>query len=211
METITLGKSILQQRKKKGLTQEALANLLGVTNQAVSKWEADQCCPDVQLLPALADIFEISLDELFGRCCFTTQTVVSDLPWEDDHELRAVLYLGQRLQQHQLLDRYQKEKRLLEFHYSGPALNVNSDFAVVCENCLIQGSVIAGDGVVCEDIRGNVTAGDGVKCGNVGGSVTAGDGITCGNIQGNARAGDSIRCAQIGGKASARDGIYYQK
>ena len=211
METITLGKSILQQRKEKGLTQEALANLLGVTNQAVSKWEADQCCPDVQLLPALADIFGISLDELFGRNCCPTQTVISELPWADDNGLRAVLYLGHRLQQHHLIDRHQKEKTLVEFHYSGPALNVNSDFAVVCENCLIGGSVTAGDGVVCGEVHGNVNAGDGVKCGNVGGSVTAGDGITCGNIHGNARAGDSIRCAQIGGAASAGDSIYYQK
>ena len=35
--------------------------------QAVSKWESNQCCPDIQLLPQLADIFEISIDELFGR------------------------------------------------------------------------------------------------------------------------------------------------
>ena len=102
METITLGKSILQQRKKKGLTQEALANLLGVSNQAVSKWEADQCCPDVQLLPALADVFEISLDALFGRER-PPQIIIHNLPWEDDNRLRAVLYIGRQLRQHQLL------------------------------------------------------------------------------------------------------------
>lgn len=207
METITLGKSILQQRKKKGLTQEALANLLGVSNQAVSKWEADQCCPDVQLLPALADVFEISLDALFGRER-PPQIIIHNLPWEDDNRLRAVLYIGRQLRQHQLFDRYQKEKALVEFHYSGPALDISSEFSVVCENCLIEGSVTAGDGISCGEVHGNVKAGDSVQCGNVGGSVTAGDGITCGNIHGSASAGDSIRCSQIGGNAKAGDGIH---
>ena len=67
METMTFGKQIIHYRKALGMTQEALANALGVSNQAVSKWETDQNCPDVQLLPALADLFGISLDTLFGR------------------------------------------------------------------------------------------------------------------------------------------------
>lgn len=61
------GARILRRRKEKGLTQEALANKLGVSNQAVSKWEGDVCCPDLQLLPLLADTLKLSLDELFGR------------------------------------------------------------------------------------------------------------------------------------------------
>ncbi len=53
-------------RKKKGMTQEQLAIALGVTNQSVSKWESGQCCPDIGLLPHLAEYFEVSMDELFG-------------------------------------------------------------------------------------------------------------------------------------------------
>ena len=49
------------------MTQEALARKLDVTNQAVSKWESGQCCPDISLLPRIADIFGITMDELFGR------------------------------------------------------------------------------------------------------------------------------------------------
>lgn len=67
LEESTMGARILRRRKEKGLTQEALANKLGVSNQAVSKWEGDVCCPDLQLLPLLADTLELSLDELFGR------------------------------------------------------------------------------------------------------------------------------------------------
>ena len=53
-------------RKKKGLTQEELADKLYVSRTAVSKWESGQCCPDIALLPALADFFEVSIDELMG-------------------------------------------------------------------------------------------------------------------------------------------------
>lgn len=66
MDNLKLNDTICFYRKKQGLTQEDLAQRLGVTNQSVSKWESAQCCPDISLLPKLADIFEISIDELFG-------------------------------------------------------------------------------------------------------------------------------------------------
>lgn len=62
----TLGKRIVFHRKRLGLTQDALAELMGVTAQAVSKWENDQSCPDIGALPKLAEIFGISTDELLG-------------------------------------------------------------------------------------------------------------------------------------------------
>lgn len=50
MTTLKINERIAFLRKEKGLTQEELAKALGVTNQAVSKWESSQCCPDIQLL-----------------------------------------------------------------------------------------------------------------------------------------------------------------
>ncbi len=66
MTTIKINEQIAFLRKQKGLKQEELANALGVTNQAVSKWESAQCFPDIQLLPDLAKIFDVSVDELLG-------------------------------------------------------------------------------------------------------------------------------------------------
>ena len=63
----TLGKRIAKNRKRLGLTQDRLAELLGVTAQAVSKWENDQSCPDINTLPKLAGIFGITTDELLGN------------------------------------------------------------------------------------------------------------------------------------------------
>ncbi len=67
MTTIKINEQIAFLRKQKGLTQEELAGALGVTNQAVSKWESAQCCPDIQLLPLIADYFGVSIDELMGH------------------------------------------------------------------------------------------------------------------------------------------------
>jgi len=66
MTAIRLNEQIAFLRKQKGLTQEELATALGVTNQAVSKWESAQCCPDIQLLPDIARQFNISVDQLLG-------------------------------------------------------------------------------------------------------------------------------------------------
>ena len=63
----TLGKRIAANRKRMQMTQDQLAEQLGVTAQAVSKWENDQSCPDIAILPRLAEIFGISTDELLGR------------------------------------------------------------------------------------------------------------------------------------------------
>ncbi|GAB6926213.1 hypothetical protein JCM10914A_01960 [Paenibacillus sp. JCM 10914] len=59
--------NISLHRKRLGMTQEQLANRLGVTYQAVSKWENGQSCPDLMLMPGLADLFGITIDEIFGR------------------------------------------------------------------------------------------------------------------------------------------------
>ncbi len=62
----TLGKRIATLRKAQGLTQEQLAEKVGVSAQAVSKWENDMTCPDITTIPLLADIFGVTTDELLG-------------------------------------------------------------------------------------------------------------------------------------------------
>lgn len=57
---------IARRRKALGMSQEKLANTLGVTNQSVSKWENDLSMPDIALVPSLCNALKISADELFG-------------------------------------------------------------------------------------------------------------------------------------------------
>ena len=214
-----MGARILRRRKEKGLTQEALANTLGVSNQAVSKWESDVCCPDIALLPQLVDALEMTLDELFGRerkaAIANDQIllVAAELPWEDDDAIHAVLFQGHRLlqpKQGSLFrhDKYDEIRKTVELHFSGTAQDIYSDFSVVCTDSTISGSVRAGDGVTCADVGGDVSAGDDVTCGNIGGSVQAGDSVHCsGDVQGNVRASDSVTCGNVGGDVSASDSV----
>lgn len=60
----TLGKRIAELRKEKGLKQETVAEKLAVSPQAVSKWENDQTCPDISLLPLLAETLGVTVDQL---------------------------------------------------------------------------------------------------------------------------------------------------
>lgn len=64
---MNFGKTILDLRKAKNMTQEDLAAQLGVTPTAVSKWENNITLPDILMLCALADCFEVTADELLGR------------------------------------------------------------------------------------------------------------------------------------------------
>lgn len=63
---LTLGKRIAMLRRQKELRQEDLAQMLEVSPQAVSKWENDQTCPDISLLPRLAEILGVTVDELLS-------------------------------------------------------------------------------------------------------------------------------------------------
>lgn len=63
----TLGDRIKYHRKRLGMTQEQLAERMGVSAQAVSKWENNLSCPDISVLPDLADVFGVSVDELLGK------------------------------------------------------------------------------------------------------------------------------------------------
>ena len=73
---IKLGEKIKSLRKQKNISQEVFANYLGVSFQAVSKWENGYTMPDVTMIPAIASFFGISTDELFDFNLFETEKQV---------------------------------------------------------------------------------------------------------------------------------------
>lgn len=207
---MALGEQIAFNRKLKSMTQEMLANRLSVSNQAVSKWESNQCCPDIQLLPQLADIFEISIDELFGRKDGSknqngnenndkTDNVIKNatFPWADDNTLRVVLFQGHTICEYPEVDKIQN----MYFEYQGEALNIESHISVKCGN--VQGNVNAGVSIECKDVAGNVTSGTGIKCEDVEGNINAGTDVNCGDVEGSINAGINVVCADVGGNVNA--------
>lgn len=207
---MTFEEIIAVYRKKLGLTQEALANRLGVTNQAVSKWELGQSCPDITLLPVLADLFGITIDQLFGREPkqeAPKAEPVRELPWPDDGTLRVVLYAG-----HQLLGNDHPAAQEVHFCYEGPALNVHSAVSVTCGAVMgdvtsggdvwcdtVHGHAQAGGDISCDDIMGNVQAHGDVSCDDVEGSVKAEGDVTCDSVEGNVTAGGDVTCDSVAG------------
>ena len=64
---MTLGERLKMYRTQKGLSQEKIAEMLDVSRQAVTKWEAGQTTPSSDNLIALANLYDVSLDELIGK------------------------------------------------------------------------------------------------------------------------------------------------
>lgn len=64
---ITIGENIKRLRRSKGMTQEELAEILNISNAAVSKWERGDSLPDISMLFPLADYFGVSVDTLMGH------------------------------------------------------------------------------------------------------------------------------------------------
>ncbi|MBP3370431.1 MAG: helix-turn-helix transcriptional regulator, partial [Clostridia bacterium] len=63
---LAIGENIRNFRKKNDLTQEALADRLGVTYQSISRWENGTTYPDLELIPAIAEVLAVTVDELLG-------------------------------------------------------------------------------------------------------------------------------------------------
>ena len=89
MEKIRIGEQIRLLRRKNDVTQDQLAGHLGVTPQAVSRWESGVCYPDMGYLPAIADFFSVSMDELLCYADRRTEKRVQDCIGQVDALLEA--------------------------------------------------------------------------------------------------------------------------
>lgn len=81
---MSIGKNIARLRKEKDWTQAELGEMLGVSNQAVSKWESETSMPDIMLLPSIADAFECSIDDLFNYLPKKQREDLHILPGDSD-------------------------------------------------------------------------------------------------------------------------------
>jgi len=113
MKKINIGKNIARLRQKAGMTQDRLAEYAGVSKSAVSKWENSMTYPDIVLLPELATLFNISVDELMGYSPQLTKEAIRRIY----DELSAKVAEGKR---QEVLDR--ARKHIKEYYSCFPFL-----------------------------------------------------------------------------------------
>ena len=180
--------NIKKHRTEICLTQEGLAGKLGVTFQAVSKWETGGSYPDIQYLPELADIFECSIDELFrGR----TDSSEITLPWSDDGMLRGVIFKGS-----EILDFTDPENdpRILEIDVKKDAKGIECGFEVIINGDLYGDCRSCGNITVNDSVNGNCRADKNitVSCNINGGCISGGNIEVKGDLAGDCSAGKDI-------------------
>ena len=79
---IKIGAILKKLRAEKNITQDTLATAIGVTPQAISRWESEGGYPDIELLPVLADFFSVSTDELLGYKLSQREEEISNIKKE---------------------------------------------------------------------------------------------------------------------------------
>ena len=128
-----IGLKIAYYRRLIGLTQEELAKRVGVSTQAVSKWEQQLSCPDILLLPELAKIFGVTIDELFGIVSpkHVVYSFVGNVPWPDDGKIRVAVYDGRKLLE-QNADTIVEGVNLINFQFHGHPFNISGVCKLVC-------------------------------------------------------------------------------
>jgi len=189
-----LSDNIRQRRRQMNLTQETLAEHMGVSVQAVSKWECGQSCPDIESLPELAAYLGVSADWLLAGAEHDEIPIPTEIP--HDNVIRIMQFKGMRLL---TKDTYQEGVTIpLKLEQDDRTVHMeiwgNADI-----KGNVSGGVNAGKGVNCGNINGDVNPGGGVNCGNVRGDVNSGGGVNCGNVTGEINAGGRINCGDIDG------------
>ena len=198
-----LSQKLQQLRKERGLTQEELSEALYVSRTAVSKWESEMTMPDIMLLPSLADIFGIYIDELFSREIKAEKHYdnCAEFPWPDDSIIRGVVFEGRKILQFDTIeDRFTFEiKGEAKNVASQCSIEVNGNVSGGCsakKNIIVSGAVSGGcSSCALVEIGGSLSGGcnsggDITVQGSFSGGCNAGRHITCGgNLSGN------INCA----------------
>ena len=210
--------NIAELRKKRGLSQEELACMLDITFQAVSKWENQLSCPDIALIPKIAEIFQVSIDFLFGQEEKKTMEKHST-EWPNDNNLYAVIFQG-----HQILKKEEITDDLsqIELKYDGnmQGITIKSYFSVTVTENITDSTIQSGTHITCADITDSkIESGTHITCADIydcdsicsGAHITCADIYNCDNICSGAHINAAdITCNSINAKTCINASNIYQ-
>lgn len=201
---ISIGANIRQLRKAREISQEQLAEAVGVTVQAVSKWETQQSLPDIGIVPEIAEFFGVTLDELFfGGIDISAKADVRAVP------SNGKLYIVQ-VRDGKILgsEEWERDKRI----YLDLGERDNQLSAEIWGNADIKGNVggkvVAEGSVNCGNVAGGVVADGSLNCGNVAGAVVADGMVNCGNVVGDITTDAGVNCGNIAGAVSSQGDVH---
>ena len=137
---MSIGENIKKYRKGKGYTQRVLADMIGVSVQAISKWETETGVPDISQIVPLASALDISTDELFGYSCSSESKDWENMK-EKNHRLNVFREQGDSVQNYEFLYPY------CQTHPQNP------EAAALCLKCLVD---MIGAGMVQEKSKGEL-------------------------------------------------------
>ena len=182
-----IGENIRALRQSRMLTQEQVALHLGVSSQAVSKWETSANTPDIALLPGLAALFGVTIDALFGR---ETLPLPEGLPQEDDDVIRVVQLRGRQVLA--VTPRMSPDAPAIEIAFPRNCNDRTQYFKVevyghVIADGSINGDVVCHQSVQCAEVNGDVRAQGNVKVNTINslGSIQCSGIYDCYKMQAN--------------------------
>lgn len=163
-----LGSNIRILRQRKGLTQEQVSAYLGVSYQAVSKWETGANTPDISLLPALAELFGVTIDTLFSLDKLTAPEGL--LPQEDDDVIRIIQMRGKKVIA--VTPRVALDSPAIEIAFPRNCNDRTQYFKVevyghIITDGSINGDVVCHQSIQCSQINGDVHADGDIKVNEV--------------------------------------------
>ena len=122
---MTIGQRIAEQRKKLGLSQEALGERMGVSRQAISKWEADGAIPEIDKLIALSKLFDVRVGWLLG----TEEAAPEEEPRQDESLSEAQLKMVEQI--------------VLKYQQSRPEPKRNPVAMLICLGCAVLALILS--------------------------------------------------------------------
>lgn len=175
---MNIGNNIKQLRQQKNLTQEQVAEKLGVSYQAVSKWENKANTPDITLLPEIANLFGVSIDALFLDDIADYSDIHSFM--KDDDVIRVVQMRGTKVLK--VSSAFSQNEPPIEIAFPHDCNDRTQYFKVEVYGHIIADSSINGDVVCYQSIHSSSINGDVKSEGNIKVNELNAQKIICGNI-----------------------------